>query len=62
VRPARVPRVDDIMGYIALETMGEAVIENARAFAPAATRNPFPLLYRRRVTRPVQFWRRQRPP
>ncbi len=62
VRPARVPRVDDIMGYIALETMGEAVIENARAFAPSATRNPFPLLYRRRVTRPVQFWRRQRPP
>jgi chloride channel protein, CIC family len=62
VRPARVPRADDIMGFIALETMGEAVIENARAFAPAATRNPFPLLYRRRVTRPVQFWRRQRPP
>ena len=62
VRPARVPRVEDIMGFVALETMGEAVIENARAFAPAATRNPFPLLYRRRVTRPVQFWRRQRPP
>ena len=59
VRPARVPRTDDIMGFIALETMGEAVIENARAFAPAATRNPFPLLYRRRVTRPVQFWRRR---
>jgi CIC family chloride channel protein len=59
VRPARVPRVDDIMGLVALETMGEAVIENARAFAPLPTRNPFPLLYRRRVTRPVQFWRRR---
>jgi hypothetical protein len=60
VRPARVPRIDDIMGFIALETMGEAVIDNARAFAPTASRNPFPLLYRRRVARPAQFWRRSR--
>jgi chloride channel protein, CIC family len=61
VRPARVPRIDDVMGYIALETMGEAVIDNARAFAPAAaSRNPFPLLYRRRIIRSAQFWRRAR--
>ncbi|MGH7088628.1 MAG: hypothetical protein ACREFQ_06980, partial [Stellaceae bacterium] len=59
VRPARVPRIDDVMGFIALETMGEAVIDNARVFAPAAaSRNPFPLLYRRRIARPAQFWRR----
>jgi hypothetical protein len=38
--------------------MGEAVIENARAYAPHANRNPFPLLYRRRVTWPF-FWRRK---
>jgi CIC family chloride channel protein len=59
VRAARVPRVDDVIGVIGLETMGEAVIDNARAFAPTTSRNPFPLLYRRRVTRPVQFWRRR---
>ncbi|HUZ75108.1 MAG TPA: chloride channel protein [Stellaceae bacterium] len=60
VRPARVPRVADVIGVIALETMGEAVIDNARAYAPAPpSRNPFPLLYRRRITRPVQFWRRR---
>jgi CIC family chloride channel protein len=57
----RVPRVGDIRGVIALETMGEAVIENARAYAPHATRNPFPLLYRRRVVWPFSsFWRRGR--
>jgi CIC family chloride channel protein len=55
----RVPRVSDIRGVIALETMGEAVIENARVFAPQASRtSPFPLLYRRRVTWPF-FWRRR---
>jgi hypothetical protein len=54
----RVPRVGDIRGVIALETMGEAVIENARAYAPHAARSPFPLLYRRRVTWPF-FWRRK---
>jgi CIC family chloride channel protein len=58
IRPARVPRIDDVLGFIALETMGEAVIQNARAYAPAVSRNPFPILYRRRVTRPAQFWRR----
>jgi chloride channel protein, CIC family len=56
----RIPRVDDVMGFLALETMGEAVIENARAFAQPANRNPFPLLYRRRVARPIQFWRMRR--
>jgi chloride channel protein, CIC family len=60
IRPARVPRIDDIKGFIALETMGEAVIENARAFAPSVSRNPFPLLYRRRAARPAPFWRRAR--
>lgn len=55
----RVPRVGDIRGVIALENMGEAVIENARAYAPQATRSPFPLLYRRRVTWPF-FWRGRR--
>jgi CIC family chloride channel protein len=59
IRPARVPRIDDIKGFIALETMGEAVIDNARAFAPSVSRNPFPQLYRRRVARPAQFWRRR---
>jgi CIC family chloride channel protein len=54
----RVPRVGDIRGVIALETMGEAVIENARVFAPHGARSPFPLLYRRRVTWPF-FWRRK---
>ena len=57
----RVPRVGDIRGVIALETMGEAVIENARAYAPQATRSPFPLLYRRRVVWPFSsFWRNRR--
>jgi CIC family chloride channel protein len=56
----RVPRAADIRGVIALENMGEAVIENARAYAPQHTsRNPFPLLYRRRVTWPF-FWRGRR--
>ena len=56
----RIPRIDDVMGFIALETMGEAVIENARAFTEPANRNPFPLLYRRRTVRPIQFWRNRR--
>jgi chloride channel protein, CIC family len=60
VRPARVPRIGDVMGFIALETMGAAVIDNARVFAPSAARNPFPLLTRRRAPRPAQFWRRPR--
>lgn len=54
----RVPRIDDLRGVISLETMAEGVIENARAYAPHATRNPFPLLYRRRVAWP--FFRRGR--
>jgi hypothetical protein len=54
----RVPRVGDVRGVIALETMGEAVIENARVYAPQGARNPFPLLYRRRVAWP--FFRRGR--
>ena len=56
----RVPRIGDVRGVIALETMGEAVIENARAYAPQATRSPFPLLYRRRVAWPFSFWRGRR--
>ncbi len=44
----RIPRVGDVMGYIALETMGAALIENARPYAPNATRNPYPLWRRRR--------------
>jgi hypothetical protein len=54
VHPVRVPRAADVIGVIALETMGEAVIQNARAYAPRAARNPFPLSFRR-VTRPT-FW------
>jgi hypothetical protein len=54
VRPVRVPRASDVVGVVSLETMGEAVIQNARAFAPRATRNPFPLSFRR-VSRPT-FW------
>jgi len=53
----RIPRADDVAGYIALDTMGAAVIDNARAFAAPATRNPFPILYRRRVVRPIRLWR-----
>jgi CIC family chloride channel protein len=56
----RIPRVEDVLGFIALETMGEAVIENARAYVQPVARNPFPLLYRRRVARPIQFWRGRR--
>lgn len=44
----RIPRIDDVMGYIALETMGAALIENARPYAPGLARNPFPLWRRRR--------------
>jgi len=60
VRPARVPRIEDVMGFIALETMGAAVIDNARAFAPSVARNPFPQFTRRRAHGPAQFWRRPR--
>jgi chloride channel protein, CIC family len=61
VRPrARVPRVEDIAGVIALETMGESVIDAINPFAPRRQRNPFPLLYRRRVFRPIERWRRWR--
>ncbi len=56
----RIPRVGDILGFIALETMGAAVIENARPYAPQVSRNPFPLLYRRRVVWPFRWWRRRR--
>ena len=35
VAPARVPRVEHVLGVIGLETMGEAVIDNARVYAPA---------------------------
>jgi CIC family chloride channel protein len=51
-----VARVDHIKGYIALETMGEGVIENVRPFASQAARNPFPTLYRGRVVN-LPFWR-----
>jgi chloride channel protein, CIC family len=61
VRPrVRVPRVEDVAGVIALETMGESVIDAINPFAPRRRRNPFPLLYRRRVIRPFERWRRWR--
>jgi chloride channel protein, CIC family len=53
----RIPRAEDVAGYIALDTMGAAVISNARAYAAPPMRNPFPILYRRRVVRPIRFWR-----
>jgi CIC family chloride channel protein len=53
----RIPRAEDVAGYIALDTMGSAVISNARAYAAPPMRNPFPILYRRRVVRPIRFWR-----
>ena len=56
----RIPRAGDVLGFIALETMGEAVIESMRAYAPQAARNPFPLLYRRKVVWPFPFWRGRR--
>jgi CIC family chloride channel protein len=56
----RIPRVSDIRGIIALETMGAAVIENARPYAPQVSRNPFPMLYRRRAGWPFSFWRGKR--
>jgi chloride channel protein, CIC family len=61
VRPrALVPRVEDIAGTIALETMGEAVIDTINPFAPVRRRNPFPRLYRRGVVRPIARWRQWR--
>ena len=57
----RIPRVGNVAGFIALETMGAAVIENARAYAPSAARDPFPSLYRKRVIwRPFPFRRGRR--
>jgi CIC family chloride channel protein len=56
---SRIPRVHDVMGVIGLETMGEGVIENARPYTQPISRNPFPLLYRRRVVRPMRFWTRR---
>lgn len=56
----RIPRIGDVVGIIALETMGAAVIDNARPYAPHVTRNPFPQLYRRRVGWPFSFWRSKR--
>jgi CIC family chloride channel protein len=47
----RIPRIGDIRGYIALETIGESLIENARPYAPRVARNPFPLWRRRRERR-----------
>jgi CIC family chloride channel protein len=58
---ARIPRAHDVVGVIALETIGAEAIENARPYAEPVQRNPFPLLYRRRVVRPMRFWRRDRP-
>jgi len=56
----RIPRVGNVAGLIALETMGAAVIENARAYAPSAARDPFPSLYRKRVIWPPFPFRRGR--
>lgn len=53
----RIPRAGDVVGFIALETMGAAVLDGMRPYASAPVRNPFPALYRRRVVRPMRFWR-----
>lgn len=53
----RIPRAANILGVIPLDAMGEAVIDNVRPYATAPARNPFPVLYRRRVVRPMRFWR-----
>jgi CIC family chloride channel protein len=55
---ARIPRAHDVVGVIALDTIGEQAIDNARPYAEPAQRNPFPALYRRRIVRPMRFWRR----
>jgi CIC family chloride channel protein len=61
VRPrGRVPRAGDIAGFIALETMGESVVDTVNPFAPNRQRNPFPRLYRRGVLRPIAILRRWR--
>jgi chloride channel protein, CIC family len=53
----RIPRVGNVVGVIPLDAIGEAVIENIRPYAAPPRRNPFPMLYRRRVIRPMRFWR-----
>lgn len=53
----RIPRAEDVMGFIALDTMGQAAIHSMRPYAAAPRRNPFPILYRRRVIRPMRLWR-----
>ena len=53
----RIPRAGDVVGFIALDTMGAAVLDSMRPYASAPVRNPFPALYRRRVVRPMRFWR-----
>jgi chloride channel protein, CIC family len=53
----RIPRAGDVVGFVALETMGVAVLDSMRPYASAPVRNPFPALYRRRVVRPMRFWR-----
>ncbi len=53
----RIPRAGDVVGFVALETMGAAVLDSMRPYASAPVRNPFPALYRRRVVRPMRFWR-----
>jgi hypothetical protein len=58
--PNRIPRIGDVVGFIALETMGAAVILNARPYAPQIARNPFPLFYRRGAAWPFSFWRGKR--
>jgi hypothetical protein len=55
---ARIPRVEHVKGFIALETMGEAAIENARAYTGRSVRDPFPLTYRGRVVS-LPFMRRR---
>ena len=53
----RIPRAGDVLGFIALDTMGAAVLDGMRPYTSAPVRNPFPALYRRRVVRPMRFWR-----
>jgi len=52
----RIPRAANVVGIIPLDAMGEAAVEGIRPYA-APRRNPFPALYRRRVIRPMRFWR-----
>jgi CIC family chloride channel protein len=55
---ARIPRVHDVLGLIARDTMGDAVIESLKPYSTQPFRNPLPLLYRRRLAQLIRLWRR----